>query len=88
MFHNRITNTLDKRYYYHNIIPVIVVKAGYEFDLISNAGDPILKMDFYSSFNATVGRGIYGDYASSARGINPYVYFSVQLKYAINLEKY
>jgi hypothetical protein len=88
MIHNRITNTIDNHYYYHNIIPVIPVKIGYEFDLISVYGDPILKMDFSSSLNSTVGRGIYGDYGSSPRGINPYVYFSVQLKYAINLERY
>jgi len=88
LVHNRITNTPNVDYYYHNIIPLLPLKAGYEFDLLGNYGAPILKMDLSGSFNSTVGKGLYGNYGSSPTGINPYVYFSVKLKYAIDLERY
>ncbi|WP_157741063.1 hypothetical protein [Mucilaginibacter xinganensis] len=88
LIHNRVTSTINTDYYYHNIIPLIPIKLGYEFNLSSDFGAPILKMDLSYSFNSTLGRGLYGDYGPVSQPVNSYGYFSVNLKYAINLERY
>jgi len=66
-------------------IPMVPVKLGYEFNLVNNYGEPLIKADFSYSFNYTIGKGLDGYYDNTSKSFNFYNYYAFGLKYLITI---
>ena len=67
-------------------IPVIPIKLGYDLVLLKSFDNPLLRVDFSYSFNPTIGKGLDGYFGTAPQAIKLYTYYSIRLKYAIDLQ--
>ena len=84
---NEITNKnllkLTVTDYVKNTIGVIPTKIGYELNLLKVNEEPALKVDFWYTFNYTIGKGLDGYYDTYSKSFNFYNYYAVGFRYAI-----
>jgi len=66
-----------------NTIGVIPTKLGYELNLLKVNEEPALKIDFWYTFNYTVGKGLDGYYDTYSKAFNFYNYYAIGVRYAI-----
>jgi hypothetical protein len=68
----------------NNTLKMIPIKGGFEWTFVRNKyNEPVLKADFSTTFNYTIGHGLDGYYDNYGKSFNFYNYYTVGLKYTI-----
>jgi hypothetical protein len=83
--HNRVINIDVVNRYSRNIIPLIPLKVGYEYNFVNYYNNPVLKINLSYSINTSIGRGLDGYYGSMHQSVKLFVYYGLQIEYPINL---
>ena len=93
VMNNKVVNTKSDNIYITNILVsstsktcLIPIKLGYDYNLIKDQYEqPVLKIDLSYTFNYTIGKGIDGYYDKHSNHLKYFYFYSVGLKYTINL---
>jgi len=68
-----------------NLLPMVPLKLEYEYSLINNRMEPVLKLDLISTFYYTIGKGIDGYYDSFEKRGDFYNFLNISIKYPLSL---
>ena len=70
----------------NNFLPIVPLKSQYEYSIVNNRQEAVLKLDLSSAFYYAIGKGIDGYYDSFARHGAFYYFLNIGIKYPFNLD--
>jgi hypothetical protein len=85
IIHNNMGNIYQTGYNSGNLMPVIPIKVGYEFNIPDHFENTLMKLNLSYTFNNSIGPGAGANLTSGPRSSGSYAFYSLQLELPINV---